>query len=76
MADTNTKGILEYYTKPVCPDMYRIQALAALYIGDGLREIAQAIANYRPVLPTQDEIAARLDLVNQIAEQLLNQIED
>lgn len=77
MTDTNTRHILGWFARANTDNpAYRVQALAALYIGDGLREIATAIANHRPLLPTQDEIAHRLALVKQVAEQVTEQLLD
>lgn len=73
MTNTNTRARLEAEADSLMSNVPRVQALAALYIGDGLREIATAIANYRPLLPTQKEIAERLDLVKQVADQLLDE---
>lgn len=58
MTDTNFRTRLKYYARPAQPlEGNLITALAALYIGDGLREIATAIANYSPMSLSQKQIA-------------------
>lgn len=43
MTDNTPRNRLESYARPAFANQVHVQALAALYIGDGLREIAQAL---------------------------------
>ena len=51
------RELLEHMTNVGYTPVARVQALSALYIGDGLREIAQAITNSVPLPPTEADLA-------------------